>query len=49
MSITDDPLLTVAEAAEPLKTTERFPRRLISSWPEGRCSSGRQHPQAGLR
>jgi excisionase family DNA binding protein len=30
MSITDDPLLTVAEAAELLKTTERFPRRLIA-------------------
>lgn len=30
MSITDDPLLTVAEAAELLKTSERFPRRLIA-------------------
>jgi excisionase family DNA binding protein len=29
MSLTDDPLLTVAEAAELLKTSERFPRRLI--------------------
>jgi excisionase family DNA binding protein len=30
MSITDDPLLTVAEAAELFKTSERFPRRLIA-------------------
>jgi excisionase family DNA binding protein len=30
MSLTDDPLLTVAEAAELLKTSERFPRRLIA-------------------
>ncbi len=30
MSIADDPLLTVAEAAKVLKTTERFPRRLIA-------------------
>jgi excisionase family DNA binding protein len=30
MSITDDPLLTVVEAAELLKTSERFPRRLIA-------------------
>jgi excisionase family DNA binding protein len=30
MSITDDPLLTVTEAAELLKTSERFPRRLIA-------------------
>jgi excisionase family DNA binding protein len=30
MSITDDPLLTAAEAAELLKTSERFPRRLIA-------------------
>jgi excisionase family DNA binding protein len=30
MSVTDDPLLTVAEAAELLKTSERFPRRLIA-------------------
>jgi excisionase family DNA binding protein len=29
MSLNDDPLLTVAEAAELLKTSERFPRRLI--------------------
>jgi excisionase family DNA binding protein len=30
MSVTDDPLLTVAEAADLLKTSERFPRRLIA-------------------
>jgi excisionase family DNA binding protein len=30
MSLTDDPLLTVSEAAELLKTSERFPRRLIA-------------------
>jgi excisionase family DNA binding protein len=30
MSLNDDPLLTVAEAAELLKTSERFPRRLIA-------------------
>jgi excisionase family DNA binding protein len=30
MSLTDDPLLTVTEAAELLKTSERFPRRLIA-------------------
>jgi len=30
MSLPDDPLLPVAEAAELLKTTERFPRRLIA-------------------
>jgi excisionase family DNA binding protein len=30
MDIADDPLLTVAEAAELLKTSERFPRRLIA-------------------
>jgi excisionase family DNA binding protein len=30
MNLTDDPLLTVAEAAELLKTSERFPRRLIA-------------------
>jgi excisionase family DNA binding protein len=30
MSIADDPLLTVAEAAKVLKTSERFPRRLIA-------------------
>jgi excisionase family DNA binding protein len=30
MAIGDDPLLTVAEAAKLLKTSERFPRRLIA-------------------
>ncbi|GAA0358804.1 helix-turn-helix domain-containing protein [Actinoallomurus spadix] len=30
MNLTDDRLLTVAEAAELLKTSERFPRRLIA-------------------
>jgi excisionase family DNA binding protein len=30
MNIAGDPLLTVAEAAELLKTSERFPRRLIA-------------------
>jgi excisionase family DNA binding protein len=30
MSLNDDPLLTVTEAAELLKTSERFPRRLIA-------------------
>lgn len=29
MSMTDDRLLTVAQVAEMLATTERFPRRLI--------------------
>ncbi|GAA4618142.1 helix-turn-helix domain-containing protein [Actinoallomurus liliacearum] len=29
-NLADDPLLTVAEAAELLKTSERFPRRLIA-------------------
>jgi excisionase family DNA binding protein len=32
MDITDDRLLTVAQAAELLATSERFPRRLIEEW-----------------